>query len=99
MSSPPSTRSEDCIDSPRVDALRLNASALSDSNSLTLVLTSELVSDPFLALVDSGSSNCFADSKFVTSSELSVRPIDPIPLTLIDGTVNNYVTQIVTIPT
>ena len=49
--------------------------------------------------MDSGSSNCFVDTKFVSKAELPVRNIDPIPLTLIDGSVNNYISQIVTIPT
>ena len=99
MASPPSTRLGDCVDTPWVEALHLSVSTLSSPNSLSIFLTSELLPDPFLALVDSGSSNCFADSKFVSKAELPVRNIDPIPLTLIDGSVNNYISQIVTIPT
>lgn len=38
-----------------------------------------------LALVDSGSSDCFIDSKFMTKYSLLFEKIDPLPLILIDG--------------
>ena len=89
---------EDCVDAPRVPLLRLSAAALSDSKSFVLPLASDLVPDPFRALVDSGSSDCFADSRFVVKNELPVRSVDPIPLVLIDGSVNTHITEVCTIP-
>ena len=91
---------ESCVDTPRASSLRLNASALSDIKSFVINLASELIPDPFQGLVDSGSSDCFMDSQFASRCELPVRTMDPpLPIVLIDGTINNYVTQIVTMPT
>src|SRR5215468_3274390 len=61
-------------------------------------LSSDLFSDPFLGLVDSGSSDCFADTGFVLCNELPTCSVDPIPLVLIDGSVNNHITQVVSLP-
>ena len=51
----------------------------------------------FKGLVDSGSFDCFLDSKFMISNKLRTQEIDPLPLTLIDGTVNYYVNQVVSL--
>jgi hypothetical protein len=96
VSGSPNTRLENRVDSPRV-SLRLNASALSASQSFVLPLSCDLVPDPFRGLVDSGSSDCFADAGFVARNELVTRSVDPIPLTLIDGSVNNYITKVVSL--
>src|SRR5882724_1879388 len=49
----------------------LNASALSNPDSLTLFLTSDTLPDMVLkSLVDSGSSNSFIDSAFVQTQHL-----------------------------
>ncbi|HEV7736641.1 MAG TPA: retropepsin-like aspartic protease [Chlamydiales bacterium] len=68
-----------------------------DSKSFFVPLTSDDVLDPFRALVDSGSSDCFADSRFVHNNELPVRTVDPIPLVLIDGSVNTFITEVCSI--
>jgi len=52
----------------------------------------------FKGLVDSGSSDCFLDSKFMISNKLRTWEIDLLPLTLIDGTMNYYVNQVVFLP-
>jgi len=56
-----------------------------------------LVRGVFKGLVDSDSLDCFLDSKFMISNKLRTREIDPLPLTLIDGTVNCYVNQVVSL--
>ena len=59
---------------------------------------SKLFSGPVKALVDSGSSDSFVDSSFATLHKLSTQKISPLPLSLLDGTVNNFVKEIVTLP-
>lgn len=81
-----------------VKFLRFNSVALSDPKSCILNLTSEILPDPFRGLVDSGSSNCFIDSDFVKKNDLVTEPIDPIPIMLIDGTVNNHVSSVASLP-
>jgi len=49
-------------------------------------------------LVDSGSSDCFLDADFIARNKISYREVRPLPLTLIDGTVNRYVSQVITLP-
>ena len=74
----------------------MNASTLSDPNSLHIPLTSPHISDnsiPFPALIDSGSSHCFIDSKFASQYLLSLTSILPIKLKLIDGTISNSITN------
>jgi len=71
---------------------------LDSPKALHACLHSQLVPYPFLALVDSGSSDCFIDSGFVLSHKLSTREITSLPLTLIDGTINRFVSQITTLP-
>ena len=71
-------------------------STLSDLNSLHVLLSSSLISDSlfhFSALIDSGSTHCFMDTKFVKSHHLPVVPINPIELKLFDGTSNSIITQ------
>ena len=70
----------------------------SKTRSLIIDLCLSLVQGMFKGLVDSGSLDCFLDSKFVISNKLRTQKIDPLPLTLIDGTVNYYVNQVIFLP-
>ena len=104
LSSPQaSAQTEDCIDPScaPTEAVRLNASALFDPNSLHILLTSPFVSDSFSkisALVDSRSTHCFMDTGFVRSHQLSVYPVKPIELRLFDGTSNSVITESLQLP-
>jgi hypothetical protein len=89
---------ESVIPSSASRILKLNALAFSDSNSLYLSLSTSVIPGKFRALVDSGSSDCFVDTHFVHQKSLPVVPIDPIPLTLFDGTINSYITECVELP-
>jgi len=66
--------------------------------ALHAVLRSPLVPSVFEGLVDSGSSDCFLDSLFVAKFNLPFREIAPLPVALIDGTVNTHVTRVVSLP-
>jgi len=57
-----------------------------------------LVWEAFKELINSDSSDCFLDSKFMISNKLRTWEIDLLLLTLIDGTVNCYVNQVVSLP-
>ena len=102
MSSPPnSALSEGCIDPVSATRVYLNASALSDPDSLTLRLTSPHVyssSVPFKALLDSGSTHCFVDKNFAKLYDLPTRPIPPIPLQLFDGSSTSQLSSVVDLP-
>jgi len=76
----------------------VGAVALSGPSSLIISLYSDLVLGVFQGLIDSGSSDCLLDSSFVAAHNLLFRTIEPRPLTLIDGTVNQNVDWIVTLP-
>ena len=71
--------------------LRLNAASLSDCKTLLVPVNSDLVPGTFLGLVDLGSSDLFIDSVFASKNKLVHQGIEPCPLSLIDGTVNNCV--------
>ena len=83
----------------------LNASALSDPNSLCIPLISPLVcaSDhlqpiPIQTLVDSGSTHCFLDSAFARRHSLPTTLTPPVELRLFDGTSNNIISEVVSLP-
>ena len=83
----------------------LNASALSDLNSLCIPLVSPLVRAPdylqpipIQMLVDSGSTYCFLDSAFAYRHSLPTTPTPPMELRLFDGTLNNIISKIVLLP-
>jgi len=57
-----------------------------------------MVSRKFLGLVNSGSFDLFIDSVFVSKNNLVSQSIEPRPLFLIDGIVNNLVNRIVMLP-
>ena len=81
------------------EEIRLNASALSDPNSLRIPLSSDLTSPSVItALVDSGSTHCFVDSNFAHIHNIPLTSIPPIPLKLFDGTSNETITQSASIP-
>jgi len=85
---------KDCIELPRAKTLTLNASALSNPDSLTLFLTSDTLLNMVLkSLVDSGSSDSFIDSVFVKTQHLTAYGILPIKLWLIEGTSNSVISQ------
>jgi hypothetical protein len=83
----------------------LNASPLSNPNSLFAMLTSPNIcssdtSDqiPFTALVDSGLTHCYLDSLFVHTHSIPTSPIPPIELQLFDGSLNAYITETASLP-
>ena len=83
----------------------LNASTLSDPNSLCIPLVSPLVyaSDylqpiPIRTLVDSRSMHCFLDSAFACGHSLPTTLTLPMELRLFDGTLNNIISEVVSLP-
>jgi len=85
--------------------MRLNASALSDPNSLCIPLISPLACAldhlqpiSIRALVDSRSTYCFLDSAFAHGHFLPTTPTPPVELHLFDGTSNNIVSEVVLLP-
>ena len=97
LSSPlASTQPEDCIISSyaTMEAVCLNASTLSDPNSLCVQLTPTSVPDSIITtLVDSGSTHCFVDSKFAHTHNLLLTSIPLIQLRLFDSTSSATITQ------
>ncbi|KIJ22918.1 hypothetical protein M422DRAFT_276599 [Sphaerobolus stellatus SS14] len=71
----------------------LNASALSNFNSLTIMLTFESIPAPVYTLVDLGSKHCFVESKFVKAHSIPTYSIDPLLLSLFDGSINSVITE------
>ncbi len=101
---------QSCIDCNRtLEVVTLNAAALFN-HSLTVSLSSEAGSGTetdsspiitilcFLALVDSGSSHCFVDSKYVEDHNLPTKPIPPVQLRLLDGSAGSHISQSITLP-
>jgi len=78
--------------------LHLGAATTTGSKSLQVELSLPLILVPVVALVDSGSSDCFVDSVFVSKYCLPCRKIKPLPLTLIDGTINHFVNHVMSLP-
>jgi len=85
--------------------IQLNASALSDPHSLFVSLTSPLIFGQdhlnkilFQALVDSGSTHCFVDSKFVDTHHLKTLATPPVALCLFDGSSNSTISEIANLP-
>jgi len=50
------------------------------------------------SLVDLGSSDCFIDTSFVYKYKIPVREIAFFSLFLLNGTVNNFIYQVVSLP-
>ena len=85
--------------------IRLNASTLSDSHSLFVSLTSSLILGqdylnkiPFQALIDSGSTHCFVDAKFVDTYYLKTSTTPLVALCLFDGSSNSTISEIANLP-
>ncbi len=105
-----SMRDQGCVDCNRtLEVVTLNAAALSN-HSLTVSLSSEVGSGMesddspiiiilrFFALVDSGSSHFFIDSKYVEDHNLPTKPIPPVQLRLLDGSARSHISQSITLP-
>jgi len=88
-----------CVDPNRATEVRLNASAPFKPDALFLSVTTVLISDfIFKALVDSGSTHCFVDPRFIATHKLITYSVPPIQLKLFDGTSNHIITQAIDIP-
>ena len=81
--------------------IQLNASTLSDSHSLFVSLTSLLILGQdhlnkilFWALINSMSTHCFVDSKFVNTHHLKTSATLPVTHCLFDGSLNNIISEI-----
>ncbi|KIK72968.1 hypothetical protein PAXRUDRAFT_73980, partial [Paxillus rubicundulus Ve08.2h10] len=73
---------------------KVNASALSNPDSLTPSVTILSYDIPnFPALLDSGPSDCFIDTTFVTKNKVKNYSVPPILLHLFNGTSNSYITE------
>ena len=98
MSSPRiPARPEDCVDSSRALECRLNVSALSNPHALYVFLSSPDLSDfinSVKTLIDSGSTQCFIDSKFA-HLHCSPYSINLITLRLFDGSSNSIISEAV----
>ena len=87
-----------CIDPNCAMEVRLNASAPFKPDTLFLSITTVLISAfIFKALVDSGSTHCFVDSRFIATHNLITYSVPPIQLKLFDGTSNHIITQAIDI--
>jgi len=89
-----STKTEGHVELPcaATSPIQLNASALSDPHSLFISLISLLILDqdhlnkiPFHALVNSKSTHCFVDSKFVDTYHLKTSTTPTVAYCLFNG--------------
>ena len=87
-----------CIKRAGEPTLHLGVASATTSKLLHATLCSSLIPSAFEGLVDSGSSDCFLDSDFVTTNKLPFQKIALLPIALIDGTVNAYVNSTVMLP-
>ena len=85
--------------------IQLNISALSDPYSLFVSLISPLIlgqdhlnKTPFWALVNSRSTHCFVDSKFVDTHYLKTSATLLVALYLFDGSSNSTISEIANLP-
>ena len=88
-----------------MSSIQLNTSALFNPYSLFVSLTSPLILGqdhlnkiPFRALLDSGSTHCFVDSKFVDTHHLKTSATPPVALRLFDGSSNSTISEIANLP-
>jgi len=56
-------------------------------------IMSPVIIPPVSTLVDSGSSHCFIDSKFVNKHSLETYAITPLELRLLDSSTNTFITK------
>ena len=85
--------------------IRLNTSTLSNSHLLFVSLTSLLILGQnhlnkilFQALINSRSTHCFVDSKFVNTHHLKTSATPPLALHLFDGSSNSTISEIANLP-
>ena len=82
-----------CVDPDRAMKVCLNTSAPFKPDTLFLSVTTVLISAfIFKALVDSGSTHCFVDPRFIATHKLVAYYIPVIQLKLFDGTSNHIIT-------
>ena len=88
-----------------ISPIWLNTSALSNSHSLSVFLTSFLILGqdhlnkiPFLALINSRSTHCFVDSEFVDTHHLKTSATPPVALHLFDSSFNSTISEIANLP-
>src|SRR3984957_3620565 len=91
-----------CTDLDRaIELVCLNASAPFKPNALFLPVTTSHLPNTiiFKALVHSGSTHCFIDSRFVEEKNMTTYPINPICLKLFDGSSSSHmITKAIDIP-
>ena len=85
--------------------IQLNASTLSDPYLLFVFLISPLILDQdhlnkisFQALVNSGSTHCFVNFKFVDTHHLKTFTTPPVSFCLFDGLSNSTISKIANLP-
>jgi len=85
--------------------IQLNVSALSNPHSLFISLTSPLILSqdylnkiPFHALVNSKSTHCFVDSKFVDTHHLKTSATPLVALHLFNSSSNSTISKIANLP-
>jgi len=102
-----STQTEGHIELPciAISLIQLNISALSNPYFLFVFLTSFLILSqnylnkiPFWALINSKSTHCFVDSKFVDAYHLKISATPLVALYLFDSLSNNNISKIANFP-
>ena len=85
--------------------IQLNTSALSNTHSLFVSLTSPLILGQdhlnkilFQALINSSSTHCFVDSEFMDTHYLKTSTTSLIALHLFDGSSNSTISEIANLP-
>ena len=76
----------------------LNIATFTNPKTLYLFLYTKTIPEVLKSLVDSGSSGCFVDASFVYKHKIPVREIALFSLLLLNGTVNNFIYQVVSLP-
>ena len=87
-----------CLNSARETVLHLGIAIITCLKSLQVKFSLPSIPVSAVALVDSGSSDCFVDSVLVSKYCLPCQNINPLLLTLIDGTINHLVNHVVSLP-
>ena len=59
----------------------------------SISITSPVTTPPVTALIDSGSSHCFIDSKFVNKHSFETYSITLLELRLLDSSTNTFITK------
>ena len=96
--SPSNSQGDDFLPETQEPLLKLGATKTGLAKAVHITLRSSSIPGVFRGLVDSGSSNCFISSTFALTHDLKTQTISPLSLSLIDGTVNNIVSQVVNLP-